>query len=69
MKSADSEEDKDKALRLIRVYLLDIQRQALAFSSKLSTEINGLVFEIDKVLPRKESSITKGSTEGGRRKE
>ena len=53
MKSAVSaDNDKDKALKLLRVYLLNIQNQVLTFSDKINTEINGLVFEIDKVMPK-----------------
>lgn len=63
------DDERDKALSLLKVYLLNMQRQVLSFSDKMNTEINGLVFEIDKVLPKKESSITKGETEGGRRRE
>ena len=48
------ERDKDKALALQRAYLLNMQKQILTFSDKMNTEINGLVFEIDKVLPKKE---------------
>lgn len=51
MKNVDNDE-KDKALKLLRVYLLNMQRETLAFSAKISTEINGLVFEIDRVIPR-----------------
>ncbi|KKN68690.1 hypothetical protein LCGC14_0448810 [marine sediment metagenome] len=53
MKSVASESDKDKTLSLLRAYLLNMQTQILTFSDKMNTEINGLVFEIDKVIPRK----------------
>ena len=55
MKSADNTDDeRDKTLSLLKVYLLNMQRQTLAFSDKINTEINGLVFEIDRVLNRQE---------------
>ncbi len=52
MKNADNEEEKAKALLLIRVYLLNMQKQTLTFSDKICTEINGLVFEIDRALKK-----------------
>ena len=50
MDTINAGDEKDKALTLLKVYLLNIQEQTLKFSDKINTEINGLVFEIDRVL-------------------
>lgn len=56
MKSAVSEEEKAKTLILIKVYLLNMQKRTLAFSDKMCTEINGMVFEIDRALKKEKSN-------------
>ena len=56
MKNADSDDERDKTLTLLKVYLLSMQKQILTFSDKMTTEINGLVFEIDKVLVKEKKN-------------
>jgi len=56
MKNADSDDERDKTLTLLKVYLLNMQKQILTFSDKMTTEINGLVFEIDKVLVKEKKN-------------
>lgn len=58
MRSADSNnDDRDKTLLLIKVYLLNIQKETLAFSDKINTEINGIVFEIDRALSSERHNV------------
>ncbi len=43
-------DSRDKALMLIKVYLLMTQTDLATFCDKQNTRINGLVFEIDRAL-------------------